>query len=90
MRFEIKKFNDADIRMLSEIYFEWIQNTPFKDGSRTIEVIEAQFTKTAQNDDELVILAFDNSDFLVGWMNIYVGFPEMIFAGKWHPIVRPG
>ena len=90
LRFEIKKFKEADIRRLSEIYLEWTINTPFKDDSRTIETVETQFTQLAQNENEFVILAYGNSDNLVGWTNFFVGFPEMIFTGRWHPIVLLG
>lgn len=47
-------------------------------------------TQSAQNDNELVILVYDGSDELVGWINIFIGFTEIIFAGSWHPVVRPG
>ena len=79
MHFEVIKFKEADIRKLSEIYFEWIQNTPFRDDSMAIDCVETQFTKAAQNDHEMVILAFDDSNLHVGWLNTYIGFPEMLF-----------
>ncbi|MHA1637781.1 MAG: GNAT family N-acetyltransferase [Candidatus Thorarchaeota archaeon] len=90
MRLEVKKFKEVDIRRLSEVHLEWTQSSPFRDDSITIDSAEARFTRWAQNEDILAILAYNDSDNLVGWAYIGIDAPDWIFSGNWHPIVRPG
>ncbi len=90
MRFEIMKLKEADIRKLSEVDHESIQNTTFRDDSRTIDMIETRLTQRSQNENHLVILAYDDSDDLIGWMSVFLGYPEIIITGRWHPVVRQG
>ncbi|MHA1576197.1 MAG: GNAT family N-acetyltransferase [Candidatus Thorarchaeota archaeon] len=90
MRFEIMKLKEADIRKLSEISYESKQRTSFRDDSRTLNSIETRLIQASQNDNELTILAYDDSDNHIGWMTVFLGFPEIIITRKWHPVVRPG
>ena len=85
----INKFKDVDIPKLAKFMFEMTKDTVFHEEGQTIETIEQAHQEMVSDENEIVLIATNNEE-IVGALRVYVGFPEMSFTAKWHPIIHHG
>ncbi|MHA1137329.1 MAG: GNAT family N-acetyltransferase [Candidatus Thorarchaeota archaeon] len=85
----INKFKDVDIPKLAKFMFEATIDTVFHEEGRTIESIEKSLQEMVSDENEIVVIASNEGE-IVGTLRVYVGFPEMAFTARWHPIVHHG
>ena len=85
----INKFKDVDIPKLASFMFEATKDTVFHKDGQTVETIEHAHQEMASDENEIVMIATDEGE-IVGALRVYVGFPEMSFTAKWHPIIHQG
>ncbi|MGY5872365.1 MAG: GNAT family N-acetyltransferase [Candidatus Thorarchaeota archaeon] len=85
----INKFKDVDIPKLAKFIFEATKDTVFHEDSQTIETIEQAHQEMVSDENEIVMIASTEGE-IVGALRVYVGFPEMSFTAKWHPIIHQG
>jgi len=83
----INKFKDVDIPKLAKFMFEATKDTVFHEESQTKHSIEKSLQEMVNDENEIVMIASTEEE-IVGAMRIYVGFPEMAFTAKWHPIIH--
>ena len=82
----INKFKDVDIRKIAEFIFDTRQASIFQDASRTVEGIQSTLQELTTDENQIVMIASSGREIL-GILKVYVGFPEMAFLDKWHPII---
>jgi len=83
----INKFKDVDIPKLAKFMFEATKDTVFHKDGQTIQTIEQAHQEMVRDENEIVMIATDEGE-IVGALRVYVGFPEMSFTAKWHPIIH--
>ena len=85
----ISKFKDVDIPELASFILEATKDTVFHQDDRTKESLEESFKRMASNENVLVLIATIEGK-IVGVLRVFVGFPEMVLAGNWHPRIHHG
>ncbi len=83
----INKFKDVDIPMLATFMLEATKGTVFHTENQTRENLEQAFERMSNNENVLVMIATIEGK-IVGVLRIFIGFPEMVLAGNWHPRVH--
>jgi RimJ/RimL family protein N-acetyltransferase len=83
----INKFKDVDIPELASFMFEVTKDTVFHREGRTRESLEEAFKRRVNDENEVVSIATAKGK-IVGVLRAFVGFPEMLLAGNWHPRIH--
>jgi len=79
----------VDIPELASFMLESTKDTVFHTEDRTRENLEQAFERMASNENVLVLIATIEGK-IVGVLRIFIGFPETILAGNWHPRIHHG
>ena len=87
VKITINKFKDVDIPKLASFMFEATKDTVFHREGRTRESLEQSFKRIASNENVLVLIATIEGK-IVGVLRVFVGIPEMVLAGNWHPRIH--
>ena len=88
-QFVLKKPSSDEILDLAQLTYEARQASALSDDSRKIESVLGEVTEVCEDDANKIILAYDDER-IVGWTQVYTGFPLMMFIGRWYPVVRVG
>jgi ribosomal protein S18 acetylase RimI-like enzyme len=87
--FEVHKFDEVDIDELVSLAFDSKYSTILHTRGISSEKYRRSLENCKlQNNQNAVILARNPSSLkLVGWLQIYTGFPAIYFIRPWHPII---
>jgi ribosomal protein S18 acetylase RimI-like enzyme len=85
----INKFKDVDIPAIASFIFEATKGTVFHREDRTREWFEEAFRSRVNNENLLFVIARIEGK-TVGALRVFVGFPEIVLAANWHPIIHHG
>ncbi len=85
----IQKLSEVEQADLANFTFNVLQGSVFHSENRTLETVMTSLQESAKNENILVLIARrKESKEIVGCLRFYVGFSEMTFSDKWHPLVE--
>jgi GNAT superfamily N-acetyltransferase len=89
IQFVIRQPDSNEIQELAKLTYEARQASTLFDAERSLESVLEVLVSAAEDEDNRMIIAYENGE-IVGWTQVYVGFPTMMFIGGWCPVVRVG
>ncbi|RDE17513.1 MAG: hypothetical protein C4K49_02280 [Candidatus Thorarchaeota archaeon] len=92
MKIDIQPLGDADLSELARMSYEVRRDSPLSNKAPSLAHLERVFRDLVRREtSNMAVRARDeNSEALLGWLNLYTGIPTMVFVGRWHPLVPRG
>jgi len=86
IRIESRKLSSDDCDILAKITYAARRGTP-AESSKSVEEIARDIEEISMSTSFQVLIAIDDQEAIVGWMQYYTGFPLMTFINGLYPVV---
>ena len=86
IRIESRKLSSDDCDILAKITRAARRGTP-AESSKSVEEIARDIEEISMSTSFQVLIAIDDQEAIVGWMQYYTGFPLMTFINGLYPVV---